>query len=113
MRRKFDVCPLGCNCEEVKEDKDGQYISTCKWLVEVRGKDPQSEMEISEWRCSLAWTPTLLVENSQTNRGQTGAMESFRNEMVKGQEVFNGLMQKALKQKVSLEGQKQPLQVEA
>jgi hypothetical protein len=31
---------------------------------------------------------------SSTNRGQTKALESFRNETVKGQEEFNSLVKK-------------------
>jgi len=38
--------------------------------------------------------PMLQVEMSQTNRGQTHALESFRNETVKGQAVFNSLVEK-------------------
>ena len=36
--------------------------------------------------------PTLQVEMSKTNRGQTQAIESFRNETIKGQKVFNQLV---------------------
>jgi len=36
--------------------------------------------------------PTLQLEMSRTNRGQTEALESFRNETVKGQAEFNKLV---------------------
>lgn len=36
----------------------------------------------------MAWMPVMMVENAQTNRGQTAALESFRNEMVVGQREF-------------------------
>jgi len=34
----------------------------------------------------------LQVEMSKTNRGQTEALESFRNETVKGQSEFNEIV---------------------
>ena len=36
----------------------------------------------------------LQVEMSNTNRGQTKALESFRNETVKGQKEFNNMVNK-------------------
>ena len=39
--------------------------------------------------------PTLQLEMSRTNRGQTAALDSFRNETVKGQSEFNKLIAKA------------------
>lgn len=54
----------------------------CAWYTQLRGKDPQSENEIDEWGCAIAWTPVLLVENSQQQRQTGAAVESFRNEMV-------------------------------
>lgn len=82
MRRKFDMCPLGGECEKVERDAEGQYISTCHWYVEVRGKHPQSEEQISDWRCALAWLPVIGIENSQTNRGQTAAIEGLRKNIL-------------------------------
>lgn len=68
-------CPLGSKCEEVK---DGKLIR-CAWYTKLAGKNPQSEKEIEEWGCAIAWLPLLSVENSQTNRGQTAVLESIRN----------------------------------
>lgn len=59
----------------------------CAWFMKIKGKDPQSEKEIEEWRCSIAWMPMLMIENSQQQRGTQAAVESFRNEMVKANEV--------------------------
>jgi hypothetical protein len=55
--------------------------------MKIRGKDPQSEKEIDEWGCSMAWLPILMIENSQQQRSTGAAVESFRNEMVKANEV--------------------------
>ena len=85
-----NTCPLGSTCEEVKDGK----IHRCAWYTKIVGKNPQSEEQIEDWACAIAWLPMLQVEMSQTNRGQTHALESFRNETVKGQAVFNSLVEK-------------------
>lgn len=72
-------CPLGHQCEIAK---DGA-IHRCAWYVQLRGNHPQTGEDVDEWGCAMAWTPVLLVENARTNRGQTAAIESFRNEVVK------------------------------
>ncbi len=69
------TCPLGHVCEEAK---DGA-IHRCTWYLQIQGKNPQSEEVIDRWECALVWLPILSVENSQTNRGQTAAIESLRN----------------------------------
>ena len=87
-------CPLGSTCEEIKEGANGKpVIARCAWYTCLSGKDPQSESEIKEeWACALSWMPLLMVEVAQSNRGQTAALESFRNETVKGQAEFNQIM---------------------
>jgi len=82
------TCPLGSECEEIKDNK----IHRCMWYTNVKGKDPQSEELIDEWSCAITWLPTLQIETSQTQRGVSSALESFRNETVKGQKEFNQLM---------------------
>jgi len=74
------TCPLGHTCEKAV---DGA-IERCAWYTNIQGKHPQSEEIIDQWKCAMTWQPILLVENAQTNRGQTQALESFRNEVVKG-----------------------------
>lgn len=61
---------------------------TCPLWVHVRGKHPQSNEEIDHWDCALAWTPVLLIENSQMQRQTGAAVESFRNEMVKANDML-------------------------
>ena len=74
------TCPLGSTCEEIKDNK----MHRCAWYTQIQGKNPQSEEVIDEWRCAIAFMPMLQVEMSQTNRGQTNAIASFRDEMIKG-----------------------------
>lgn len=79
-----DFCPLGCECEEIKNNK----MRRCRWYVKLVGKDPQSKKEYDDWRCALVWNVITNIEISQTNRGQTQALESFRNETIKRQDTF-------------------------
>lgn len=59
----------------------------CAWFIQVRGTNPNTGAEVDEWACSMAWTPMLLIENSQQQRQTGAAVESFRNEMVKSNEA--------------------------
>ena len=43
--------------------------------------------EVDDWRCAMNWLPMLLIENSGMQRATSVAAESFRNEMVKANEV--------------------------
>jgi len=72
-------CPLNAfePCKELE----------CAWFIQVRGTNPNTGKEVDEWACSMAWLPVLLIENSQQQRQTGAAVESFRNEMVKNNEV--------------------------
>lgn len=72
------ICPLHKQSME-------KVCHKCPWWMHVRGKDPQSEAEIDQWQCSITWIAPLLIENSQQQRQTGAAIESFRNEMAKGQ----------------------------
>lgn len=84
---------MGSECEEIKDNTQHR----CAWYVQLSGKHPQSDKQIDEWGCAMSWLPILLIENAQTNRAQSTAIESFRNETVKGQNVFNELMSQRLR----------------
>ena len=45
---------------------------------------------------------TLQIEMSNTNRSQSAALESFRNETVKGQTEFNQLVGQSIVNKKTL-----------
>lgn len=89
-------CPLGSQCETIKDNK----IHRCAWYTCLAGQHPQTGEMIDEWKCAMAWIPIMLVENANTNRGQTAAIESFRNETVQGQQVFNAILTQAAQQKL-------------
>jgi len=59
----------------------------CSWFTMVRGTDKNTGKEIDEWACAIAWFPVLMIENSQQQRQTGAAVESFRNEMVKANEI--------------------------
>lgn len=59
----------------------------CAWFIQLRGKNPNTGEEIDDWGCSIAWLPVLMIENSQQQRQTGAAVESFRNEMVRANEV--------------------------
>lgn len=76
-------CPLN-NFEPCKQ-------FDCSWFIEVRGTNPNTGADIDEWSCAVSWLPILLIENSQQQRSTGAAVESFRNEMVKANEVSTQL----------------------
>lgn len=86
------TCPLGSQCEEIKDNK----IHRCRWFIEIEGKSPQSEDYVKENDCAIAWMPVLSLEIAQTNRGQTAALCSMRDESSKRQDLAIGLVTKKL-----------------
>lgn len=59
----------------------------CAWFMEINGTHPSTGEPIKEWGCSMTWIPMLLIENSRQQHSTAAAVESFRNEMVKNNEV--------------------------
>lgn len=59
----------------------------CAWFMKIAGTNPNDGKEVEEWGCAMAWMPMLMIENSQQQRQTGAAVESFRNEMVKNNEV--------------------------
>ena len=91
MAIKVEItCPLGSQCEVVVDN----VIKRCAWYVKLTGTDPSTGKDVDEWGCSMSFMPMLMVEMSGTNRGQTKALESLRNETVKGQQEFNEIFDK-------------------
>lgn len=78
MDTKIGECPLGAKCIEIVDNTQ----VFCPWYIKVQGKNPQSEELLDEYRCAIAWMPTLMIEHSLFERQTGSAIESFRNEMV-------------------------------
>lgn len=87
------ICPLmgGEPCVEDGSIRNGELVS-CRFWVNVIGKDPQTGKEINNGDCAMAWTPILMIENSKVNRETGSAIESFRNEMVKANHASQSLL---------------------
>lgn len=63
----------------------------CAWFTKVEGYDMNTGKRVDEWNCTVALLPMLLIENSGQQRQTGAAVESFRNEMVKANEVSQQL----------------------
>jgi hypothetical protein len=72
------TCPLKSECESIKDNK----IHRCAWSVKIAGKNPNTGEEVNEWKCSMAWLPLLLIENTSKQISTASAVESFRNAVV-------------------------------
>lgn len=70
----------------------------CAWFMKVRGNNPNTGEEIDDYGCSMAWLPVLMIENSQRQYQTGAAVESFRNEMVKANEVGQQVLMATLQQ---------------
>lgn len=74
-----DACPLNGfqSCKKLD----------CGWFIQIRGVNPNTGEEVDQWGCAVAWMPIMMIENSNMQRQTGAAVESFRNEMVKANEV--------------------------
>jgi len=76
------TCPLGSTCEKIV----GNEIHRCAWYTEVMGTNPQTGEPLNQTKCAIAWMPILQIETAMTNRGQTEAICSLRDETAKRQQ---------------------------
>jgi len=76
-----DNCPLN-NFEPCKK-------FDCAWFMHIRGQDPNTGEDLDDWGCAMAWMPKLLIENAIQSRQTGAAVESFRNEMVKENNILS------------------------
>lgn len=88
------TCPLGHKCQEVRNSE----IHQCAWFVKLAGTNPNTGESVDETGCAMNWLPVLLVENAQTSRGTSAAVESFRNEMVRANETSQQVLLAAVSQ---------------
>jgi len=79
----------GSFCPLIKKDCVGL---TCAWFTRVQGYDMNSGNQVDNYECAISWLPMLLIENSGQQRQTGAAVESFRNEMVKANEVNTQLI---------------------
>ena len=55
----------------------------CAWFLKVAGKHPNTNEDMDEYGCAVAWFPILQIETARQANQTGAAVESFRNEMVK------------------------------
>jgi hypothetical protein len=70
----------GTFCPYIKEDC---ITFGCKFFQKLRGVDSNTGEDVDEYDCAILWNNVLLIENSQMQRQTGAAVESFRNEMKK------------------------------
>jgi len=73
----------------------------CPLYIQLRGTNPNTGQDVDNWKCSLAWLPMLMIENSQQTRQAGAAIESFRNETVKSEQSRAALLQKFIESKAN------------
>jgi hypothetical protein len=67
---------------------DKKCIQTeCAWFIKLRGMDANSGKDIDEWNCAIAWLPMLNINTANEARKTCAATETFRNEMVKQNDI--------------------------
>ena len=86
-----DFCPL------IKKDCIG---IKCSWYTQMRGTNPNTGEPVDEWGCAVTWMPFMAVEIAQKSNQTGAAVESFRNEVVKGNQQNQQLYVQALQQGV-------------
>jgi len=59
----------------------------CAWFIELHGTHPNTGEPIKDWGCAMAMMPMMLIENAKQQHSTAAAVESFRNEMVKSNEM--------------------------
>lgn len=72
---------IGCH-RLPRKCRGGVVDEHCQLWVNLRGRDPQTGVEVDRWGCADAFMPSLLIENAQMSRQAGAAIESFRNEVV-------------------------------
>lgn len=86
-------------CHETAFEKSCfDMVTKCKcqkWVC-IRGQNPNTGEDMNKYACSDSLLPILLIENAQQSRQTGAAVESFRNETVKGTREAQQFMAAAL-----------------
>lgn len=64
----------------------------CGWFMKISGTHPNTGEPIEDWNCAVSWIPIMLIENGRQQHSTASAVESFRNEMVKANEVSQQIL---------------------
>ena len=85
----------GKYCPLIKKDCIGLQ---CSWFTQMRGINPNTGEPVDEWGCAVTWMPIMAVEIAQKSNQTGAAVESFRNEVVKGNQQNQQLYINAIQQ---------------
>ena len=66
----------------------------CEHYQKVTGTDPQTGNPVDEYMCSDILTNILLIENTSKQIRTGSAVESFRNEMIRDNQVLAQTLQR-------------------
>ncbi len=81
MEVKLGPCLCG-KPEKIVEDEDGNpVIVRCPLYQSLKVQTEPGVWE-DEWKCSIAWTPILLIENRNAMDACAKYTESLRNELI-------------------------------
>lgn len=72
----------------------------CAWFTQVRGKNPNTGLDVDEWACAIAWMPVMAIEIAQKENQTGAAVESFRNEVVKANQQNQQIYLNAIEQNI-------------
>lgn len=92
--RQIRSCPLNGKtcCDGIRDDFEKHPITKqqikCRWWVHLTGKDPQSEKNVDEFDCSIAWLPIIGLENSQMIRFNAASTDKVANNISKVHKSF-------------------------
>jgi len=75
----------------------------CEWYIQIMGKNPNTGEDLNKFGCAISWLPVLLIENAKEVRQGAAAVESFRNEMVNDNAIFNKLLMTKVQENKKLE----------
>lgn len=94
--------PEHLNCPDWQKPMS-EVCHKCPLWTHIRGSNPNTGEDVNRWSCAKAMAPLLQIEGNMQTRQLGAAIESFRNEMVKYNQL--GLQQQyemQAQQKVSL-----------
>lgn len=90
------TCPLGHECEKME---DGNVIERCRWFKELPVKNIHTGESSVERDCTIVHQQKLLFDLVGHMAGNQAAVESFRNEMIKGENIVMKLIAAASQHK--------------
>jgi hypothetical protein len=79
MDQRYNI-PAGKKCP-LWRSECCKVCPTCEWFTHVVGRNPNTGEQVDNFRCAIAFLPTLQIETSATVRSSSAAFESFRNEV--------------------------------